>query len=92
MLPPVEREGCSFQRDTMMLRLAVRPKVASKGCGDGAGPQGRASPRFPQGPAVPGCGLLSLPLPAFPEEAEGPPPREYSQESDKPTKNAWQVK
>ena len=48
-------------------------KVASKGCGDGAGPQGRASPRFPQGPAVPGCGLLSLPLPAFPEEAEGPP-------------------
>lgn len=41
--------------------------------GDGAGPQGRASPRFPQGPAVPGCGLLSLPLPAFPEEAEGPP-------------------
>ena len=57
-----------------MLRVAVRPKVASKGCGDGAGPQGRASPRFPQGPAVPGCGLLSLPLPAFPEEAEGPPP------------------
>ena len=73
MLPPVEREGCSFQRDMThasdVEAGSKTAKVASKHCGDGAGPQGRASPRFPQSPAVPGYGLLSLPLPAFPEEA-----------------------
>lgn len=44
MLPPVEREGCSFQRDTTHESDAEAgsktAKVASKGCGDGAGPQG----------------------------------------------------
>lgn len=43
------------------------------------GPLGRASPspRFPQSPAVPGCRLLSLPFPAFPEGARKTPGSTY---------------
>lgn len=43
------------------------------------GPLGRASPspRFPQSPAVPGCRLLSLPFPAFPEGASKTPGSTY---------------
>lgn len=84
MLHPVEREWGSFERGGWYKSRTVR--LANKGVPEmergkkwpertvetGEGPQGGARPRFAQSLAAPGCSLLSLPFPAFPEEREEP--------------------
>lgn len=52
-----------------MVKSRKTAKVASKDSGDGGRPSGQSQSQIFTKRIAPGCSLLSLPLPAFPEQA-----------------------
>lgn len=77
---------------SLMLRLAVRrPRWPARAVGMGQALRAEPAPGFHKAQrclAAASCLFLFLPS----QKRLKDPPREYLQESDKPTKNAWQIK